>query len=636
MPNEHKSIDVLCQEQIDFVRTVQLTDRKLDEDILRAVCGGSVPKLVTKLQGEDFMDHFFEMLINEEAYDLIELRQLDYNSRFLVRTDTKYIEERQKLVSIDHLDLKRPPVDCRHYNNCKVYVFGPDCKLETIADMRFGEIKLPVEWARAFCNRLKRHRATLKMSPGRPLLVHGFNAIATIAGISSGISTGEDIRNLNCHLVYEMFQTYENFSPVDGVVKDLDVPFKGDFFREDGIKNALAAKVRLGSVRPYIMCTSAWSNEIDWLECLIRNINYLSIKEVGVLCPDSSTANQIKKRPNHNLLSARVNTLDEWPSATFDYVIIYKAHSIGPAEAIRALLTVKQEGCVVLIGDPKMPNLRARCQLVRDTCGSVLQWFYNKERYPEYFRQGKVCMCYSPLCFDYSPKIFSIFKEIVRYSPLVNITDGDSVSKFDEDTALMFYPSSGVARMSGCSPYNLDEACMCLELVREQIENGLSGRRIGVVTTYCAQKMKIASLIRAESQCANVKVGLLEDFENSTRDCIIISTVETAERTLGGKRYPFDDLIYDVSCFHLAMTRAKCKIILVGDLGVLGKIDHWARLINESVTIKKSTVAEQQGEKDNSTHYLETTFLIVVWIIRTMLTVLGIFGRLVLPRKNRR
>lgn len=157
---------------------------------------------------------------------------------------------------------------------------------------------------------------------------------------------------------------------------------------------------------------------------------------------------------------------------------------------------------------------------------------------------------------------------------LVNLTIETGLTKSDRDQTLLLYPADGVARMSGCSPYNLSEAGICLELVKELIEDGLSGHRMGVLTTYCAQKKKISCLVQSESQCSTVTVGIMEDFENKTCDCLIISTVETSERSRSGKRYPFDDLLYDKLCFNLAITRAKSKIILVGDRYVLGNIDH--------------------------------------------------------------
>lgn len=138
------------------------------------------------------------------------------------------------------------------------------------------------------------------------------------------------------------------------------------------------------------MCTIAWSDEIDWLQSLVININHETAVEIGILCPDNSTMDQIRSRPNYNQLSVRVGTSDDWPEALFDYLIIYKAHSIGPAEAMKPLMTIEEDRCVVLVGDPKMPNLRVRSPLVRAVCGSILQWFYNKSKSRVFYRGKRV------------------------------------------------------------------------------------------------------------------------------------------------------------------------------------------------------------------------------------------------------
>lgn len=593
MPNcQYKSIDDLCEAQLHHVRAgLQLTNRTIGQDVFQAVCNKDNPG-ITKHKDADFIVYLYELLKHEEAYELVELRQLDYTSRFTVKVDSKYDEQEGKVVTTEYLHLKRPPITCSHYDNCRAYVFGPDCKLETVADILFGaEAKLELEWSKAFCSRLRGALATLKISPRNPLLIHGFKAIALFGYIGSLDETLEQAKKykVGYEAVSEMFAIYppeSRFIPVEAPAQDLARPFRGDSFRHNGIKGCLAAKMRLATTRPYIMCTYVWSDETNWLECLIHNINHLSIKEVGILCPDRKTVDQITSRPNHSLLSVRVGTLDEWPESSFDYLIIYKAHSIGPAEAIGPLLTIKADGCVVLVGDPKMPNLRVRSQLVRETCGSILQWFHNRGRYPEYFEEGSVCVERSPVCFGYNPKIFSIFNEMFYNSELINMVDqyGRETGE-DEESSLSYYPTEGIARISGCSPYNIAEAGVCLELAKVLVENGISGSRIGVLTTYCAQKRKITNLLRDESLCSGVAVGIPQDFENETRDCFIISTVETALRARDGKRYPFDDLLYDKLCFNLALTRAKRKIIVVGDKDVLSKIDHWSKLIDRCTVL---------------------------------------------------
>lgn len=167
---------------------------------------------------------------------------------------------------------------------------------------------------------------------------------------------------------------------------------------------------------------------------------------------------------------------------------------------------VKTNGCVILIGDPMMPNLRVHNPQVRN-------------------------VAHSPVCLNYNPVIFKFLNRSFYNGRLINPFESDPAQV---DTPLVSKPISGSATMLGWSKHNDAKVACCLESIKELIEGRVDKQCIGVLTTYCAQKEKI---LEDCSRCYEyVLVGLMQDFKNTIRPHLIISTVETGVRISGGKR----------------------------------------------------------------------------------------------------
>lgn len=124
--------------------------------------------------------------------------------------------------------------------------------------------------------------------------------------------------------------------------------------------------------------------------------------------------------------------------------------------------------------------------------------------------------------------------------------------------------------------YHLAEAEYVFRLVEYALARGLRESEVGVITPYRAQAAAIRrrlSLVTSVSPAARdrVLIDTVDRFQGSERELVIISFA-TYDQTVG-------PLLRDIRRLNVAMTRARSKLIMVGDLDVLSQVDVYARLI---------------------------------------------------------
>jgi hypothetical protein len=123
---------------------------------------------------------------------------------------------------------------------------------------------------------------------------------------------------------------------------------------------------------------------------------------------------------------------------------------------------------------------------------------------------------------------------------------------------------------------NLAEAQAILRLLDNQLEDwaGLSpnGLRLAILTSYPAQAELMRQLLQAEAialpKPIRLTVAFAGDFHQRECDLAILSLTRSHER----RAVPFGD---DPAVLQLALTRARQRILLVGDPGTLCRRSHW-------------------------------------------------------------
>jgi predicted DNA helicase len=104
------------------------------------------------------------------------------------------------------------------------------------------------------------------------------------------------------------------------------------------------------------------------------------------------------------------------------------------------------------------------------------------------------------------------------------------------------------------NPY---EAEQLVRLVDALLQSGLSAESIGVITPYLAQVKRIRKLLEA-IQISGIEVKSVDGFQGREKEVILISLVRSnIAKAIG--------FVSDARRLNVAMTRAKSKLVMIGD-----------------------------------------------------------------------
>lgn len=121
------------------------------------------------------------------------------------------------------------------------------------------------------------------------------------------------------------------------------------------------------------------------------------------------------------------------------------------------------------------------------------------------------------------------------------------------------------------SKYNPDEAKTVAEQAEVLIEEGVSAEDIGVITPYTAQIGTIASELHNVDieEPKKIDIDTIDSFQGGERTAIIVSFVRSNNsNTAGFLEFPKEG----PRRLNVAITRAKKRLILVGDFDTLGTV----------------------------------------------------------------
>jgi len=141
------------------------------------------------------------------------------------------------------------------------------------------------------------------------------------------------------------------------------------------------------------------------------------------------------------------------------------------------------------------------------------------------------------------------------------------------DTPIEFIDTAGAGfdeeeEEEGSSRENPQEANLTIRVVKELIAGGLSAAQVSVITPYNAQ----ARLIRAAFPDGEPEVDSVDGFQGREKEAIVVSMVRSNHEGQIG-------FLADTRRMNVAMTRARRKLILIGDSATLGANEFFARLL---------------------------------------------------------
>ena len=141
---------------------------------------------------------------------------------------------------------------------------------------------------------------------------------------------------------------------------------------------------------------------------------------------------------------------------------------------------------------------------------------------------------------------------------------------------LNFINNNTKEEKNGTSYINREEIKIVFKLVTSLTKCGVIPSQIGVISAYGAQTQLISENLRINN--IRVKVSTIDSFQGSQRDYIIICT------TRSGSDLGF---LSDKRRMNVAITRARCLAVLIGNEDTLSQSSAWYEIIHYT-KIKKS------------------------------------------------
>ncbi len=126
----------------------------------------------------------------------------------------------------------------------------------------------------------------------------------------------------------------------------------------------------------------------------------------------------------------------------------------------------------------------------------------------------------------------------------------------------------------GESRRNRGEAEFVARRVEDLLEAGLAARAIAVITPYAAQVRLLRSILTVEG----LEIDSVDGFQGREKEAVIISLVRSNPRGEIG-------FLADVRRMNVALTRARRKLMVVGDSATLGSDDFYVRLLEYFETL---------------------------------------------------
>ncbi|GIY41624.1 regulator of nonsense transcripts 1 [Caerostris darwini] len=140
------------------------------------------------------------------------------------------------------------------------------------------------------------------------------------------------------------------------------------------------------------------------------------------------------------------------------------------------------------------------------------------------------------------------------------------------DWPMCFYSCPGQEEMSGAGTtyLNRTEAAEIARVVARLLRGGAKPEEIGVITPYEGQKKYLGGLHPQLHQ--SIEIANLDEFQGREKDLVILSCVRSSEHGRIG-------FLKEPRRLNVALTRARCGLIVIGNEKVLSKQPAWNKLI---------------------------------------------------------
>ena len=147
------------------------------------------------------------------------------------------------------------------------------------------------------------------------------------------------------------------------------------------------------------------------------------------------------------------------------------------------------------------------------------------------------------------------------------------------DTPLEFIDTAGAEyeeqlEPDGESKLNPKEADLVIQLIGDLIEAGISPEEMGIIAPYAAQ----ARLLRGKLNVIGLEIDTVDGFQGREKEVIIVTMVRSNDRREIG-------FLADTRRTNVALTRARRKLIVIGDSATLASHQFYADMLEHFETL---------------------------------------------------
>ena len=263
---------------------------------------------------------------------------------------------------------------------------------------------------------------------------------------------------------------------------------------------------------------------------------------------------------------------------TFDVAVIDEASQQMEPSTLLPMMRAKK---VILAGDHKQlpPTVISNLDTLKH---SLFEKLMDRDDITQtmleiQYRMHKKIMDF-PNQLMYDGKLKAADNVANRKLLLKNLPDDQEIAKILDPNKPIFFLDTSISETSdnketiqpkSTSYENTFEAKIVASIVKSLVEGGLDASEIGIITPYLAQVKRIEKICKEEGVVCEVKS--VDGFQGREKEVIVISFVRSnIDNSIG--------FLKDKRRLNVAMTRAKKKLIMIGNKTTLEANDPFDRL----------------------------------------------------------
>ncbi|XP_013171065.1 PREDICTED: putative helicase mov-10-B.1 [Papilio xuthus] len=291
------------------------------------------------------------------------------------------------------------------------------------------------------------------------------------------------------------------------------------------------------------------------------------------------------------------------------------AQASEPATLVPVTGLLAHTGHLVLAGDPQQlgPVCISRDAKDRGLGLSLLQRL--KKTFDNFYTDDPTYITMLVKNFRSHPDILAIPNELFYENNLQALAQLDPLSEKSilntkgGEHAVVFHAVNSKEQRMGKAPsfYNEKELEMLKKYVRALVNvHHVMHKDIGIIAPYVRQVYKMKEWLTS-SNYKEIEVGTVESFQGKEKRVILVSTVRANCRLLDyDAKYGLGFLI-DEKRYNVALTRAKAKLIIIGNPACLSRDSKWRKYMAFCTELNSYLGKENQQMERSAQMLVEIT-----------------------------